>query len=84
MEIKKLKIGQVIYIDFPHNSFKWANGLKIIVNKTKNDIDIVSINEQGKLSLFNNGFYMTSTTSINNPGIKIIEGLTYKVDKNLL
>jgi len=30
-----MKIGQVIYIDFPHPSFKWANGLKIVLSMLK-------------------------------------------------
>lgn len=79
-----MKIGQVIYIDFPHPSFKWANGLKIVVAKRKTLIDIVSISNFGEISTFDDGKYIKATTGINNEGIKIIEGLTFKVDKSLL
>lgn len=79
-----MKIGQVIYIDFPHNSFKWANGLKIVVAVNGTSIDMVSLDEKGNLSLFDDGKYMKATTGINNTGIRVIEGLTYEVDSSLL
>lgn len=79
-----MKVGQVIYIDFPHPSFKWANGLKVIVSKTENTIDMVDISKEGKINTFSDGKYIKGTTGINNTGIRVIEGLTYKVNKKLL
>ena len=80
----KLIVGQVIYIDFSSNSFKWANGLKIIARINETTIDIISLDGKGKLSLFSDGRYMLSTTGINNKGIKVIEGLKYKINEQLL
>ena len=79
-----MKIGQVIYIDFPHASFKWANGLKIVVSVNGDTIDFVDLDSKGNLSLFDDGKYMKASTGIKNTGITVIEGLTYKVDKTLL
>jgi hypothetical protein len=82
--VNKLTIGQVIYINFPHTSFKWANGLKVIARINGTSIDFIDLDNQGELSLLNDGKYMLTTTSINNAGIKVIEGLTYKINKKLL
>ena len=79
-----MRVGQVVYIDFPHASFKWGNGLKIVVSKTKDTIDMVDLDEFGNLSLFDDGKYMKGTTGIHNEGIRVIEGLVYKVDKSLV
>lgn len=79
-----MKVGQVIYIEFPSNNFSWANGLKVIVGIKKEVIEIVSINNKGELSLFDDGKYMKAITGINNKGIKVIEWLTYEVNESLL
>jgi len=80
----KLTIGQVIYIDFPHKSFKWANGLKVIARINETSIDVIDLNNKGEFTLFKDGKYMLSTTSIDNSGIRVIEGLTYKINEQLL
>lgn len=79
-----MQVGNVIYIEFPSKSFSRANGIKIVVEVRENTINYVSLDNKGKLSLFDDGKYKINITGINNSGISIIKGLSYDVDSSLL
>ena len=68
--ISEIEIGDVIYIDFPHDSFKWANGLKIVLEIENEHITMGELDNEGKPLLYIDGTFMTSGTGLNNPGIK--------------
>lgn len=64
-----LLVGDIVYVDFPHPSFKWANGLKIVININEYTVDLCDINSKGEPTLFDDGRFMVGTTSKDNPGI---------------
>jgi len=75
---KKFKEYEVIYINFEHLSFSWANGLYIILDRKPDGmLEMCSLGKDGKPSLFDDGRFMTSCTGEKNKGI-IKTNLTYK------
>jgi hypothetical protein len=74
----KFKEYEVIYVNFEHLSFSWANGLYIVLDKKKDGIlEMCSLGKDGKPALFSDGRFMTSCTGVKNKGI-IKTNLTYK------
>lgn len=59
----------IIQINFPHSSFKWANGLYAIIETKENSIDICKLNDDGTLKTHTDGKLMLSVTGKNNKGI---------------
>ena len=61
---------EIVYIDFDHNSFNWANGLYIVVRVTDYEYNLCRLNEKGEPELYDDGKYMISCTGVNNTGVK--------------
>lgn len=78
-----MKIGDIIYIEFPNKCFSHNNGLKIIteIDIEQNTINICSIDNKGLPSLFDDGKYMVGTTSLSNPGITLTK-MSYQLEPN--
>lgn len=55
--------GEVLYIDFPHKSFKWANGLYVVKEVKDQELHMYQLDNRGEIS---NG---NCVTSITNTGI---------------
>lgn len=60
-----LQPGDVIYIDFPNASFKWANGLKVVLAIKEHVLEIADIDEKGVADTT-----FISVTGVNNKGIQ--------------
>ena len=67
-----MEVGDVIYIDFPSKSFRWANGLKAIISidHEKNELKFCDIDDKGRPKLNSSRSYMVAVTSISNFGIQ--------------
>lgn len=73
----------IVYLDFSHPSFNWANGLYIVVSiDLKEKIyNLCKINKYGQPEM-NNGEFSISCTGLNNPDVKKTN-LKYFTDKQI-
>jgi hypothetical protein len=74
----------IVYIDFSHPSFNWANGLYIIVSKDFEEgiYNICRLGEDGQPEVNYKGEFSISCTGLNNKGVKKTN-LKYFTDKQL-
>lgn len=63
--------GNIVLYKTDHKSHSWQNGLYIVLdrNMRKNELSICKIDEEGKPDKFDDGRFMRSVTSCNNPDI---------------
>ena len=72
---------EVVYINFDHLSFNWANGLYIIIEEKDDELHMCKLND-GMPELYDDGRFMISATGKNNKGI-IKTNLKYFSNKQL-
>lgn len=63
---------EIVYLNFEHKSFSWANGLYIVVgiNTETGEYNLCQLNEKGEPQLYDDGRYMLSHTGLKNSGVK--------------
>jgi hypothetical protein len=74
----------IVYADFSHPSFNWANGLYIVVSKDLEEgvYNLCRIEDDGQPQLDYKGEFSISCTGLNNPGVKKTN-LKYFTDQEL-
>ncbi len=61
---------EVVYINFKHKSFNWANGMYIIVEEKDDEYRMCKLDENGQAELHNDGRFVISCTGKNNKDIQ--------------